>query len=99
MDRREAGRYRKREKRKWEAGASAPGLPEWDEAARLEVAGSGHGVLLVGWQPIEVRAVEPVDVLGVIGVGPQRMDDAVGAGGDVRVVADEAATEHVARVD
>lgn len=46
-----------------------------------------------------LETAEPIDGLHVIGIGPESVESVVGADGDVRVVAEEGATELVASVD
>ena len=43
----------------------------------LEVQGVCDYVLLIGREAVEVVSIEPIHILGVVGVGPQRVGDVV----------------------
>ena len=65
----------------------------------LEVQGVCDYVLLVGREAVEVVSIEPIHILGVVGVSPQRVCDVVRSNGEIGVVTDEAAAELVASID
>src|SRR5262249_33818162 len=56
-------------------------------------------VLLVDHRRYELETVPPHDALNVVRIGPEGMEDVVGAGGDVGVITEEAAAETVAGVN
>lgn len=64
----------------------------------LEVQGVSDYVLLVGQKAVEIGSVVPIYILGVVGVGPQRVGDFVGSNCKIGVVTDEAAAELVASI-
>src|SRR5437867_2070555 len=64
-----------------------------------ETAGGRNHVLLMDQRRHELEAVEPDNGLLVVGVGSERMEGVVGAHRDVGIVANEAPSELVARID
>src|SRR5262249_43381198 len=56
-------------------------------------------VLLVDQRRYELETVPPHHALNVVRIGPEGMEDVVGAGGDVGVITEEAAAELVAGVN
>jgi hypothetical protein len=72
----------------------------WTSWAGYEVTRSGNNVLLIGDSVRrELEAVPPVDRLLVVHVGPERMEDIVGANRNITVIAKEPAPETVAAVN
>src|SRR5512141_2959997 len=74
--------------------------PTWSGNTGLgNRARSGYHVFLVDERWHELKSIEPHDRLLVVRVGPEGMEDIIGADRDTGVVADEPAAEAVASVD
>src|SRR5262245_1983032 len=65
----------------------------------LEIPAARDDVLLVNGRRHELGTIKPHDVLDVVRVRPKGVEKVVRAGGDVRIIAEEASTEAVTRVD
>jgi hypothetical protein len=65
----------------------------------LERSGNSRNVLLVDRCRDKLKAVEPDACLHIVSVGPERVEGVVRAGTDIGVVAEEATTEAIARVN
>src|SRR5215831_7893547 len=64
-----------------------------------EIAAAGDDVLLVNRCRHKLGTVPPHHSLYVVAVSPKGVENIVGAGGNVSVIAEEASTEAVTRVD
>src|SRR5712691_4633700 len=71
----------------------------FERDGRLKVVFCSGHVLLIGLGGHELKTVPPNNRLLVIGVGPKGMEHAVGASGDVGVVAKKTAAKSVAAVN
>ena len=68
-----------------------------DKLRAFEVGGVDY-ILLVGQRGHELEAVKPDDGLFVVGIGPESVENIIGADSQARVIADEAAAETMAAV-